>query len=228
MTEVAKRVLKASRLRELPIFPLPNAVLLPQGYLPLHVFEPRYRSMVDDCLTGDGVMAVALLGASAPASAALSRRGPPVRPIAGAGVVEVHERLPDDRRLIVLRGVHRVRLLDEVQVDRLYRVMRAEPVPCVEEPSAALRDSVQVLLRLVRDLVENTPDDGAQPLLEACHSEQRAGRLADLVAATVTGDTRARQRVLEEVDVGRRIDHVCRELAALLAGLKPEDERRAN
>ncbi len=39
-------------LRELAIFPLPNAVLLPGGVLPLHVFEPRYRDMTRDCLAG--------------------------------------------------------------------------------------------------------------------------------------------------------------------------------
>src|SRR5207248_4854208 len=48
-------------LASLPIFPLPNCVLLPGGMLPLHVFEPRYREMTRDCLAGHQLMAVARL-----------------------------------------------------------------------------------------------------------------------------------------------------------------------
>jgi hypothetical protein len=45
----------------LPIFPLPNVVLFPNVFLPLHVFEPRYRSMVADALTTDRLIGMALL-----------------------------------------------------------------------------------------------------------------------------------------------------------------------
>jgi Lon protease-like protein len=48
-------------LASLPIFPLPNAVLLPGGLLPLHVFEKRYREMTRDCLAGHQLMGVARL-----------------------------------------------------------------------------------------------------------------------------------------------------------------------
>ena len=47
-------------LSQLPIFPLPNCVLLPGGLLPLHVFEPRYRELTRDCLAGAQLMAIAL------------------------------------------------------------------------------------------------------------------------------------------------------------------------
>ena len=48
-------------LAALPIFPLPNCVLLPGGLLPLHVFEPRYRELTRDCLSGTQLMAIARL-----------------------------------------------------------------------------------------------------------------------------------------------------------------------
>src|SRR6266404_2412978 len=48
-------------LAALPIFPLPNCVLLPGGLLPLHVFEPRYRELTRDCLAGHQYMGVARL-----------------------------------------------------------------------------------------------------------------------------------------------------------------------
>ena len=47
--------------RPIPIFPLPNAVLLPQVLLPLHIFEPRYRIMTEDALGATRLVAVALL-----------------------------------------------------------------------------------------------------------------------------------------------------------------------
>src|SRR5687767_15897160 len=50
-----------SALSSLPIFPLPNCVLLPGGLLPLHVFEPRYRDLTRDCLAGSHLMAIARL-----------------------------------------------------------------------------------------------------------------------------------------------------------------------
>ena len=45
----------------IPIFPLPNVVLFPNMLLPLHIFEPRYREMVEDALNGEGLIGMALL-----------------------------------------------------------------------------------------------------------------------------------------------------------------------
>ena len=47
--------------REVPVFPLPETVLFPGSLLPLHVFEPRYRQLVDDLRDGDGLLAIGLL-----------------------------------------------------------------------------------------------------------------------------------------------------------------------
>ena len=47
----------------IPIFPLPNAVLFPNVFMPLHIFEPRYRTMVADALAGDRIIGMALLKA---------------------------------------------------------------------------------------------------------------------------------------------------------------------
>src|SRR2546430_10534876 len=99
MTDDAQRVER--QLHRLPIFPLPGAVLLPRGLIPLHVFEPRYRKMVRDCQRGAGVLALANVPAEA------LRRGeetPRVLPIVGAGLLARVEPLPDGRSNIVLRG----------------------------------------------------------------------------------------------------------------------------
>ena len=68
----------------IPIFPLPNAVLFPNVFMPLHIFEPRYRAMVSDALAGDRIIGMVLLK---PGFEADYEGRPPVYPIGCAGVI---------------------------------------------------------------------------------------------------------------------------------------------
>src|SRR4029453_7680480 len=113
----------------LPIFPLPNAVLFPNVFLPLHIFEPRYREMVGDSLQGDRIIGMVLLR---PGFETDYEGRPPVYPIGCAGVITHAERLADGRFNIVLRGMEKFRIAGE-EADRLYRMATVVPVP---EPSA--------------------------------------------------------------------------------------------
>src|SRR5882672_6917792 len=99
----------APALEALPIFPLPQTVLFPAALLPLHVFEPRYRAMVKDCLLTHKAMAIALIrdggerSVDLPAGAA-RRRHPIIEPVAGVGVIIDHVQLADGRYNILLQG----------------------------------------------------------------------------------------------------------------------------
>ena len=107
----------------LPIFPLPNVVLFPRVFLPLHIFEPRYREMVADAVDGDRLIGMVLL-----------RDGwqqhpdpnPPVFTVGCAGRITHFESLPDGRYNIVLRGVERFRVRDEDH-SRSYRIATVDP-----------------------------------------------------------------------------------------------------
>jgi len=101
----------------LPVFPLPNVVLFPNVFLPLHVFEPRYREMVADALAGDRLIGMVLLR---PGYERDYEGRPPVYPVGCRGVMTHAERLPDGRYNIVLRGLDRFRILSEDH-DRSYR-----------------------------------------------------------------------------------------------------------
>jgi len=81
-----------SALTSLPIFPLANCVLLPGGLLPLHVFEPRYRAMVKDCLATHKAMAIALISETGGRDA---NRHPAIEGVCGLGVIIDHVELPD-------------------------------------------------------------------------------------------------------------------------------------
>src|SRR6187401_894355 len=112
----------------LTLFPLPNAVLFPNVFLPLHVFEPRYREMVADAVASDRLIGMALLR---PGWERDYEGRPPVYPIGCSGVITHVERLPDGRYNIVLRGLERFRIVSEDD-EKTYR--RATIDPLVQRP----------------------------------------------------------------------------------------------
>jgi Lon protease-like protein len=112
----------------LPLFPLPNVVLFPNVFLPLHIFEPRYREMVVDAVSSDRMIGMALLR---PGWEHDYEGHPPVYPIGCSGVITHFDRLSDGRFNIVLRGLERFRIVEEDH-SRNYRrasveVLRDEP-----------------------------------------------------------------------------------------------------
>ena len=113
----------------IPIFPLPSVVLFPSVFLPLHIFEPRYREMVADALAGDRIIGMVLMR---PGWEGQYEGRPPVYSVGCAGLITFSEQHPDGRYNIVLRGLEKFRILDEDN-SRSYRVARVEPL--MEEPT---------------------------------------------------------------------------------------------
>jgi Lon protease-like protein len=109
----------------IPIFPLPNVVLFPNVFLPLHIFEPRYRAMVADALKGDRIIGMALLR---PGFEAAYEGRPPVYAIGCAGVITHADPLPDGRSNIVLRGLEKFRMTGEDN-SRPYRLAHVDALP---------------------------------------------------------------------------------------------------
>ena len=128
----------------IPIFPLPNVVLFPNVFLPLHIFEPRYKAMVADALKGDRLIGMVLLR---PGWEGDYEGRPPVFPTGCAGLITHHERLPDGRYNIVLRGLEKFHVLEE-ESNRSYRIAR---VSTIHEP---LRDEDREEIRAARRRLE--------------------------------------------------------------------------
>jgi Lon protease-like protein len=197
------------------VFPLPGVVVLPGTPTLLHVFEPRYRAMTADALATDRVMAVATLRSGE--SAAQARAA--VHPVAGAGFIEADERLPEGRFNIVLRGVSRVRLVEELDRGKPYREFQVEVLEDRYPPAGpeALQGQVEALEQCVYELASLLPpESGAAQLAEAAARLRSAGRLADMVAAAVVSEPEARLRVIEELDVGKRLEFVMGEVAGVI------------
>jgi Lon protease-like protein len=109
----------------IPIFPLPNAVLFPNVFMPLHIFEGRYRAMVSDALAGDRIIGMVLLKAGFEAD---YNGRPPIYAVGCAGVITHSESLPDGRFNIVLKGMEKFRVVGE-DASRPYRLATIESMP---------------------------------------------------------------------------------------------------
>jgi Lon protease-like protein len=138
----------------IPIFPLPNVVLFPNVFLPLHIFEARYRQMVDEALKGDRIIGMVLLR---PGWQGNYEGRPDVYPIGCAGVITHAERLPDGRFNIVLRGMEKFRIQEEDD-EQPYRVARVEPVP--EPPIASQREAMRLHRERLEALLVPQPESG--------------------------------------------------------------------
>jgi uncharacterized protein len=200
----------------IPIFPLPEMVFFPETVLPLHVFEPRYREMVADCLAGDSRLAVVMLR---PGWEQDYQGRPPVHTVAGAGEIIHAERLADGRYNILLDGQARIGIEEELLTGRSYRVVRArrlaDVLPARGTPSLAerlltLRAAHAKLLECLGqghpDVVSRLTVAGAAP-----------GAVIDRIVSAVVPDAAVRQRLLEAVDVSERLDLATTALLDVLA-----------
>jgi len=143
----------------IPIFPLPNVVLFPNVFLPLHIFEPRYRAMVKDALASDRIIGMVLLR---PGFEPNYAGRPPVYPIGCAGLVTHSEPLPDGRFNIVLRGLEKFRVTAE-ESGQPYRIAHVEQVPELLKNDelgqlSTLRERLTQLLYVALPLGVEPPD----------------------------------------------------------------------
>jgi Lon protease-like protein len=140
----------------IPIFPLPNVVLFPNVFLPLHIFELRYRQMVDEALKGDRIIGMVLLR---PGWEGNYEGRPPIYPIGCAGVITHAERLADGRFNIVLRGMEKFRVTEE-ETGRAYRTAHVEPIP--ESPAESERETMREHRRRLEALLVPQPEGQQQ------------------------------------------------------------------
>ena len=142
----------------LPLFPLPNVVLFPNVFLPLHIFEPRYREMVADAVASDRLIGMVLLR---PDWQQDYEGRPPVYPIGCSGLITHVERLADGRYNIVLRGIERFRVLQEDHC-RSYRRAAVEPLA---ERGLAPEDRAAIKLQRskLEELLTATAKEAKEP-----------------------------------------------------------------
>ena len=204
-------------LAALPIFPLPNAVLLPGGLLPLHVFEPRYRELTRDCLAGHQLMGVARLR---PGYETAYYGRPPVFERFGVGRIICSDELPDGRFALLLRGVARVELARELPADRAYRRVEARMLSDGSVDCDEAGDHHRRLIMLCDRLAE-VIDQGGPQLRDLVRAFDEPGACADAIAAALVMDADARQELLEACDPMVRIQRTLGHVSHMLCELAP-------
>ena len=194
----------------LPLFPL-NLVLFPGGYLPLHIFEERYRLMMRHCLDGERRFGVVLINSG-------SEVGDPAVPEAVGTIAKIDEvrTLDDGRMLIGVKGEQRFRIVEIVE--QLPYII-AEVVPVVDDAvdveegliadvRQAAKEHIQILMALrgERTQPSGLPTDPA--------------RLRHLVGSQLQGEVIGKQGVLEEDDISNALRLALRLLNEESATLK--------
>jgi Lon protease-like protein len=157
----------------LPLFPLPNVVLFPNVFLPLHIFEPRYREMVSDALASDRMIGMVLLR---PGWERDYEGRPAVYPIGCSGVITHAERLRDGRYDIVLRGLDRFRVVDENH-GRSYRQAIVEPM-ADEAPAGDQRRIIHTCRMRLESILGKDPRVGDARIPSTMPDEDLVNALA--------------------------------------------------
>jgi Lon protease-like protein len=127
-------------------------------FLPLHIFEPRYRQMVEDALQGDRIIGMALLR---PGYEATYEGRPAIYDVGCAGVITHSHPFPDGRYDIVLRGIEKIRITSEDQ-SRPYRIGHvdsiSETIPADEvQPLRQQRQRLEAVLAVAVERVRAEP-----------------------------------------------------------------------
>ena len=193
---------------EVPLFPLPNLVLFPSVRLPLHIFEERYKTMVNGCVDNEIPFGIVLLTGETETASSISKVG------VLAEISQV-ERLDDGRMNIVTEGVERIRILQLLEPSPFWRGI-VEPLDDGDEPETIVEElrveAVELYVAAYRKGVKLT---GARPAELAVPAS--ASELSFLIAYVLDMDRAEKQRLLEMTSVRDR-------LVALIDYLKRANE----
>lgn len=182
------------------LFPLPSLVLLPGVVQGLHVFEARYRQLMADTLAGDMLFSLVLLKAGWEPD---YDGRPAIETVACLGRVAWHERLDDGRFNLRLRSLSRVRLLGEIQTDKMYRLAHAELLPDVVP--AELSRLTELRRELAEAVLPRFADAAAsQQLRDLFGGDMPLGHVCDVLTYALPFPLELKQRLLAEPRVERR------------------------
>jgi ATP-dependent Lon protease len=196
------------------LFPLPNLVLFPHVLQPLHIFEPRYRQMLEEALAADRLIAMALL---APGWEPLYEQRPPLYPIACLGRVATYHRLADGRYNLLLQGLKRVALVKELPPTKPFREAEVQvredvyPLETTSQRPRLQRDLMQAFKQALPRLPE-----GMDQLEHLLRADVSLGMLTDLAAYTLELALDVKQRLLAEANVDCRARMLLAELKAIV------------
>jgi Lon protease-like protein len=199
-------------------------VLFPQVMQPLHVFEPRYRQLTADALAGDRYIAMALLR---PGWQQDYNGNPEIYPVACLGRIVADQLLPDGRYNLLLRGMSRIQIVQEIPHTKLYRKARVDLLMDSEVEKPKTARSLRRKLGALAPHCFGEQKEVLGQVRKLFRSGLPLGTLCDIFAFALSLDVEFKQELLDELDVAKRVERLLGHLANHKAcGADASDERK--
>lgn len=198
---------------EVPMMTLPGLAFFPQALLPLHVFEPRYREMLRDVLATNRLFAVAGIDPRKP-----DDFEPPHR-IATMGIVRACQANKDGTSNLLLQGLARVRI-ESIVSDEPYRTVRIRAL--ASAPGADPEENLKLRARLSRLLSTRQRLNGqsSNELARFLKTVDDPEVFVDLAAFNFCEKPRLKQKLLETLDVHKRLELFSTDVRADIEAIK--------
>ena len=193
-------------MSDIPLFPL-NVVLLPGAPLPLHIFEERYKQMVNECLEEESEFGMVLADESGTRRVGCTAR-----------IVELVERYEDGRMLILVEGSRRFKL-NNILTGRPYYIGEIEYLE--EEPEEDVNTLAEECIALLERVVEAATEGSVGIEIEPPYRN-----LSFAIAGRVEFDLETRQQILELTSEKERLQKVKELLTAAAQRLERERQAR--
>jgi Lon protease-like protein len=191
------------------LFPLPDLVFFPHVIQPLHIFEPRYRQMTADALADDHLIAMVQVCAGQNEN---DPSPPAIHAVGCLGRIVAAQKLEDGRFNLLLQGVSRIGILEELARDKLYRNARVELLD--DRPCASAHTEAALRKRLAKRIPAWLP--GKAPVMEQFQklidSDLTLGALCDIFCFALPLDSQFKQALLEQLDVKQRVRALLRHM----------------
>src|SRR3954471_15972827 len=198
----------------LPILPVRNVVVFPGTVMPLNVGRQKSKNLLDEVMPGEKLIGVVTQKNGEAEEPAY----PDLNTVGVAATILKLFKLPDGNQSIIVHGLTRFRLMELTQTEP-FLMGRVEVIEDAGEPGPeveALVNSVRQSANRVIELSPNTPDEAAQVL----NSITNPSALADFLAANLQADALEKQKMLEELNVEKRLRMVASHLANQLDRLE--------
>lgn len=193
-----------------PVFPLQNVQLFPHTILPLQIFEPRYIDMIDYALEHDHLITIGDMSSYEEGE----------KQILGAGVIIAKQETAPKRYQILVQGVTRVQVIEEIEQTMAFRQVHAEILPDEEQDENELLDAEDKLRELLGHFAEAN-ESQSQGVYELLKNAPSSEVLSHMIGANIVTSPKLRQALFDELNPVRRLDMIYEHVSLLLLNAQP-------
>ena len=186
------------------LFPLPNLVMFPHVMQAMHIFEPRYRSLFEEAISDDQLIALSVLAQGWEVD---YEGRPALEPMACLCRIATYQRTPEGTYNVLLLGVRRIQLQEELPPTKPFRVAEAKIVEDHVPPQFSAEEIVGLQQQLLMAFKRSMPKipTSYEQIDELLGSQITLGMLADIVAYTAELDSSTKLSLLKMSNVVDRV-----------------------